>query len=395
MSGGKAAGGKDGAGIAIGAAIACVSIVGIGLSLTFTVIALRLEEAGFSARAIGLHSAAAGLATIAAAPFVPILARLFGLRPVLLASLALCAASLAAFAFTENYWTWLAIRIVFSAALTVLFVLSEFWINAAAPEAKRGLVLGIYAASLAAGFAAGPLLLTLTGVAGGVPFGAAVVLFGLAALPVSLVGGRAPKLENPAAIPVLLFVRSAPVATLAALVYGGVETAALGLLPVYALRSGLDAKTGAALVSLFALGNVGFQIPIGFISDRADRWLLLLIIAAAGACGAVLLPFLEAAHFAAFCALVFVWGGVLGGLYAVGLAALGARYHSADLASANAAFILLYAIGMLIAPPALGFGLDITPAGLFFGVAALLAAYCCVGLWQGRDGASRQKLPSA
>ncbi|MGO9005087.1 MAG: MFS transporter [Beijerinckiaceae bacterium] len=379
------AGGDDRAGVAIGAAIACVTIVGVGLSLTITVIALRLEEAGFSARAIGLHSAVAGLATIAAAPFVPILARVFGLRPVLLASLALCAASLAAFAFTDDYWTWLAIRIIFSAALTVLFVLSEYWINAAAPQAKRGLVLGIYAASLAAGFATGPLLLTLTGVAGGVPFGVAVVLFGLAAVPVSLVGGRAPKLEGPTAIPVLRILKAAPVATLAALVYGGVETAALGLLPVYALRSGLDAKTGAALVSLFALGNVGFQIPIGFLSDRADRRLLLLIIAATGACGSVLLPFLEAAHFAAFCTLVFVWGGVLGGLYAVGLAYLGARYHGAELASANAAFIMLYAIGMLTAPPVLGFGLDLAPAGLFFGVAALLTLYCGIGLWYGRE----------
>lgn len=385
MSEGKTAGGQDGAGIAIAAAIACVSIVGIGLALTITVLALRLEEAGFSGRAIGLHAAAGGLATLLAAPFVPRLARRFGVRPVLLASLALCAASLAAFAVGQDYWVWLAIRTLFSAALTVLFVLSEFWINAAAPKAKRGLVMGIYAATLAAGFAAGPLLLTFTGVHGSLPFGAAIVLLGIAALPVSFVGGRAPTLDGPPAIPVMRFLRAAPVAALAALVYGGVETAALGLLPVYALRSGFDARTGAALVSLFALGNVVFQIPIGFLSDHADRWRFLLLIAAAGACGSILLPFLGAAHFSAFCGLLFVWGGILGGLYAVGLASLGARYHGAELAGANAGFIMLYAIGMLAAPPVLGFSLDLAPAGLFFGVAALLVVYCGIGLWHGRE----------
>jgi MFS family permease len=362
----------------IGAAIATVSIVGIGLSLSLTLLSVRLEQAGFSGRAIGLSSAAGGLAALASAPCVPALARGFGLRPVILAALALSALSLAAFALTQNYWAWLAIRVVYSSALTILFVLSEFWINAAAPEKRRGLVLGIYTTSLALGFVTGPLLLTFTGMEGALPFGMAVILFSLAALPVSLVSVQAPKLDGSAAVPLLRFLIAAPVATLASLAYGGVETAGLGLLPVYALRSGLDAQTGAALVSLFALGNVAFQIPVGFLSDKWNRQRLLLIIAGSGACGALLLPFLEPAHFVIFCVAIFIWGGVVGCLYAVGLAYLGARYRGLDLASANAAYIMFYSIGMLITPPILGFGLDLTPGGLFFGMAALLAAYFCI-----------------
>ena len=79
-------------------------------------------------------------------------------------------------------------------------------------------------------------------------------------------------------------------------------------------------------------------------------------------------------HFTAFAAVLFVWGGIIGGLYMIGLAELGARYEGAELASANAAFVMFYATGMLIGPPLLGRALDASPHyGLFGGMAALIA----------------------
>jgi hypothetical protein len=79
--------------------------------------------------------------------------------------------------------------------------------------------------------------------------------------------------------------------------------------------------------------------------------------------------------FACFAALLFVWGGIVGSLYAVGLAQLGARYRGAELASANAAYIMLYCTGTLVGPPLFGVSLDIAPAGLFIALAVMLAAY--------------------
>ncbi len=367
---------------AIGAAIATVTIVGIGLSLSITLLAVRLAEAGYSAGAIGLNSAAGGLATLATAPFVPALARRLGIRPLLILSLLAGASSLAAFAASDGYWAWFAIRIVFGAALTMLFAVSEFWISSAAPAQSRGMIMGLYTTAFAIGVAAGPSILALTGTKGGAPFLLAAALFALAVLPIGLLGGRAPVLERPARMSVLAFTAAMPAATLAALVYGAVETAAMGLLPVYALRSGMGAATGAALVTIFALGNGVFQTPIGIASDRFDRRRLLPLIAGFGAIGALLLPFAREVGFAAFSTLLFVWGGVVGSLYAVGLGELGSRYQSAELASANAAYIMLYSAGMLAGPPLMGLGLDLAPAGFFIALAIMLAAYLGVACWR-------------
>ena len=362
---------------AIGCAIATVSMVGVGLSLTMTLIAVRLGEQGFSARAIGFNTAAAGFATLVSAGFVPGAARRAGVGRLLFAAIILCEFCLASMALTENYWAWLVLRAVFGVGLTVLFVLSEYWINAIAPPHRRGAILGFYAASVALGFAAGPLILTLVGSAGATAFLVAMALFAAAALPIILGSGAAPEIEARSSVPVLGFLLVAPIATLAGLLHGAIETSSMGLLPVYALRSGFSAETGASFVTLFALGNVAFQFPVGYLADKMERGKLLILIALISLAGAIVLAFSQAGG--SFDTLLLVWGGVVGSFYAVALGYLGARYAGAELASANAAFVMLYAAGMLGGPPIAGAGMDaLGPHGFFFTIAALVALYLAV-----------------
>jgi MFS family permease len=362
--------------LSLASAIVSVTIVGIGLSLTMPLLALRLDQQGFSARAIGLNSTAGGLAVLVGAGAVPALVRQFGVKRLLLLSILIGCISLLNFALTNNYWTWLAIRAVFGGALSTLFVTSEFWINAVAPPRRRGFVLGFYATSLSAGFAAGPMILGFTGTEGISPFLAGVVLFALASAPIVIWSGKAPVIKSVPNAGLLAILTCVPLATIAALLHGAIETASLGLLPVYALRAGDSPQTGALLVSLFALGNVVFQLPIGFVSDHMARGKLLVFLASISLCGAVAMATAGPERFLLFCFLLVIWGGVVGSLYAVGLAHLGSRYSGADLASANAAFIMLYALGMIIGPPIAGFGMDlISPNGLFFSIAAMLGLY--------------------
>jgi MFS family permease len=362
--------------LALVSAITTVTIVGVGISLTMTLIALRLGEQGYSAGAIGLNPTAGGFAILAGAAFVPALVRRMNVKPLLFLALLTSGVSLLSFTLTDDYWAWLAIRTVFSGALSVLFVTSEYWINAIAPPRRRGFVLGFYMTSLAGGFAVGPAILGFVGTAGAAPFLVATALFALAAVPIVLWSGKVPEIKNAPPLPVLGFLTSVPIATLAGLLHGAIETASLGLLPVYALRAGLSPETGALFVTLFALGNVIFQFPMGFASDMMDRNKLLLSLAILALCGAIALALAGPSHFLLFCGLLVIWGGIVGSLYAIGLAHLGSRYSGQDLASANAAFVMLYSLGMLGGPPIAGLGMDLaSPNGFFFSIAALLVLY--------------------
>ena len=71
----------------------------------------------------------------------------------------------------------------------------------------------------------------------------------------------------------------------------------------------------------------------------------------------------------------------MAGLYTIGLAHLGSRLSGRDLASANAAFVLCYGIGMLVGPQAIGIGMDLFgPHGFAWSIATFFAAYLALSL---------------
>ena len=184
-------------------------------------------------------------------------------------------------------------------------------------------------------------------------------------------------------------------ATFAAFVFGAVEQGGMAILPLYGIALGFAETSAALLVSAIALGNLLFQVPFGLLADRVDRRWILLGIALTGALGAALLPAASSSLTMTMIVLV-IWGGTVGGLYTVGLVHLGSRFRGADLAAANAAFVMMYAAGSTVGPATIGLGLDLwTPhgfavaAGLFFVVYALISILRIRKAWRATRSADQ------
>lgn len=371
--------------IPLTAAIAAISVVGIAIGLGIPLLSFLLESRGFSAGEIGLNTAAAGFASIAAAPVATPIASRYGVVRTMVAMLALGGASFAGFYLADGFWAWFVLRLGLHFALTVLFILSEFWINHSAPPRRRGMVLGIYATVLSLGFALGPWIFAQVGSEGFAPFAIALGLIAAAAIPVLAAWRESPDLggEGGSHHGFVRHLVSVPTATAAVFVFGAVETGGFALLPVYGLRLGLSEGDSAMLLTMIGLGNVALQIPLGYLSDHlADRRWLLVGCAAAGLAGMLALPFLSASWLA-MAVLLFLWGGVVAGLYTVGLAHLGARLSGRDLASANAAFVFCYALGMLAGPWGIGTGMDIAGTqGFAHVLAVFFAAYLVLAVFR-------------
>lgn len=365
--------------LSIAAAIIAVTVVGFGLSLSIPLLTFELEHRGISSTWIGINTATAGIANILIAPMVPRLLRQFGVVLLMFAAGVVGAAALLAFKVAGPFWLWFPLRFLAGGALCVVFVVSEFWINAVAPERRRGLVMGIYATTLALGFAAGPGLLAVTGTTGWLPFviGALIILAAL--VPVMAAAKLVPVLEATSEHGIGRFVLIAPTATLAALVFGAVETGSMSFLPLLGLRLDMAENAAALLLTAAMLGNVAFQIPLGLLSDRTDRRLVLAGCGLVGTLGALAMMVVPPGP--ALLALVFVWGGIVAALYTVGLAHLGSRYRGADLAAANAAFIMLYSVGFTLGPPGLGAAMDAwNPWGFPAALAVALGLYTLVAV---------------
>lgn len=372
----------------IAAAIGCISVVGFALSLSIPLLSLVLEARGISDTWIGLNTAVAGVAALMTAPLVTWGVRRIG--TVNLLYLALGAGLISFLLFpTAPFWAWFPLRFVFSAAITVLFVTSEFWINAVAPDARRGFIMGIYATVLSAGFAAGPAILAAFGSDSIVPFAATAIAFALAAVPVTFGVAIAPKVQTRPSQGLLAFLFVAPAATLAAFVFGAGESTMFAFMALFGLRSGLEESWAALLITMAGLGNLVFQIPIGLLADRLNRTLLLVLCGGIACVGAAALPLAIGTPAAAF-ALMFIWGGLAAGLYTVGLTQLGARFSGANLAAANALFVMLYSFGMLVGPAATGAAMELHVNGLPAVLAAFFGLYTLVAAWRWitKEGAS-------
>lgn len=354
-------------------AAAIVTLVGVSLSVSGPLLAFEMERWGTSTTISGITAALSGIGNIITVGFVPYLARVIGVSRLIISMLLASALLHIVFWLVPNIYVWAGLRFFLGGAIGTLFVLSEYWINAAAPPEKRGLVMGAYATALGLGFAAGPALLAVLGTSGPAPYFATAVLILSGLIPLLLIGDAVPLVHGASRTSVLSFVRRAPVATCAAITVGAIEIGMFTQGPIHGLRLGLNEREAALLVSAFALGNTLFQIPFGLLADRMDRRYLLLGISATGA-ALFLMLFWTGGGFYVNALLLMLLGGLVGALYTVGLAHLGGRFTDIDLVSANAAFVMLYSLGQMSGPPIIGAGIDIWSANGLPGIAAIIMA---------------------
>ncbi|AEH79535.1 MFS transporter [Sinorhizobium meliloti] len=363
------------------AALASITAVGIAIGLGLPLLSVIMEKRGIAPTLNGLNAAMAGLASMAAAPFTMKFAHRHGVAPTMLLAIMFAATSSLGFYYLTNFWLWFPLRIVFHGAITVLFILSEFWINATAPPNRRGFVLGIYGTVLSLGFASGPLLFSILGSEGFLPFavGAGVIL--LSAIPIFLARNESPVLDEKPKRHFMRYVFLVPTATAAVFIFGAVEYGGLSLFPIFGTRAGFSESQAALLLTVMGVGNFIFQIPLGMLSDRVkDRRTILSALTLIGLVGALFLPMLVENWFLMALVLLF-WGGCVSGLYTVGLSHLGSRLQGADLAAANAAFVFSYAVGTVAGPQVIGAAMDVTGNdGFAWAIAGFFGLYVVLSL---------------
>ena len=377
---------SEGAGLSPGARRASLAAiitstfgVGINLGILTPLVALILERDGVDATLIGLNAAMPALAMLLIASWIARLAGRVSAVGALLGGLALAVVSVLLMPVFRDLGAWFLLRFMIGLSLSLPWVIGETWINTVVTDAGRGRALGFYATAFYAGLACGPLVVQAIGIDGWAPFLVAAAALGLAALPLiaaqRLAPGLAPQLEAAPELGVVQIARVAPLIIGGAVIAGLTEAALYSLLPLYGLRSGIGQEAAVWMLTVFVVGSIVFQIPIGVLADRMDRWRLFLACVAATALGCAILP-LTIGWTPGLWLLMFLWGGLIGGFYALTLALLGQRFSARDLVVANAAFILAYDLGGAAGPVLGGAALDIMgPHGLPLAVGLSLAAY--------------------
>jgi MFS family permease len=342
----------------LAAAIASVTVFGLSIGQIGPLLSLILELRGTDVTVNGLNAGIAFIGVVAGPMLAPDCVRRLGIRNFLLACFVIDIVTILSLKIFTSVAAWFVLRVMLGLVGSSIFTTSEAWINHLAGDAGRGRIIGIYAAALSAGFGIGPLLLSVTGITGWLPFLANAAITAIAALPLLGIGNISRGFgQERGAHPLAMFARAPVIVTTVAL-FGLYEAAVIALLPIWGVRTGLNPRLAAATVSAVYIGSVVMQTLIGWISDKWSRLAVLRLCCVVGLGGVTLMALLAPGPPLLLC-LLFVWGGIGSGIYPVALSMAGDRFRGADLVAVNAAMIVAYGLGGLVGPALGGAAMDI------------------------------------
>jgi MFS family permease len=337
--------------------IAAMAVVNLVYGIAFPLLALVLDAQHVSKTLIGLSTISQALAIFFIAPVAPRLlaripaARLMQYSTVLLALLFVLAG------WFPNVYFWFPLRFVMGAMTALLWISSEALINELAPESARGRIIGIYTSVGSAGFALGPLLLVVTGSEGMVPFYSTGSLILLAGIPLFLVLHPERHCEEDAAVGIWKVFLLAPTIMLANIAYAASAESILTFFPLFGMHLGLSEEFSLWLMTLMGFGSMVLLLPLGWLADHVNRIGLLVGILLLTMAGLLAMPSLIQQTSLAM-PFAFLFGGIEGMIYALGVMLVGERFKGAMLAAASTVFTTCWGVGSVIGPLVVGAGMD-------------------------------------
>jgi MFS family permease len=354
--------------------ILAISLAGVVAGINLPLSTLTLKHWGISSSIIGLAASMMGLSAAVTTPFLPRMVNLFGQISVLRVSLVTLPLAILALPIFQNLYAWFLLRFIIGLAATVIWVLSEIWINSFAEDRTRGRIIAIYTSLLSLGFIIGVLIMSFTSVEtfGGFYISASLAI--VVALPLWSMKDIG-DFEAPMNISFSKYLFSSPILMGSSWMMGFLYAASAGLLPVFALPYVNEDYTAASrTVAWLASGELMLPLLIGWLADKYDKRKLMILLTIIAIFVLFLIPLFFHLPMLRFL-LLFLLGGVTMGFYVLGLTMLGEQYKGQVLVSANASFIFFLSIGEILGPPIIGRAMDIfgnSAFGWAMGVISLL-----------------------
>jgi MFS family permease len=358
------------------AACAAVCVFAFSLGEMFPLLSLTMESWGVSSQTIGYNTAMAPVGILMAGLIIPKLSHKFGAKPVAVFMAMATGILFLAYPTFPTLLAWFPLRLLQGIFVATLFALSEAWVLSNATGASRGRVVGIYATCISATFGVGPAVVGWTGIHGYLPFVIGAAILFLATIPISLVAKDAGG-DDHTHTSMLTFLPKAPLLLTAICVHAMFDGGMLGFLSVYSVRMGMTVEHAALTITALSLGNVFFQIPIGWIADRTSKRATMIVCFLLTALGLGLLPFAITTIWV--WPLVLVTGASGFGIYTVGLAELGDRFKGPDLIAGTSAFSTMWGLGALTGSVLCGIAMDkFGPHGFPGVLCAIFVGYIAV-----------------
>jgi MFS family permease len=360
----------------IGTLIVATSVVQLANGFFGTLISLRVATAAFDPTLAGLvlSSYFAGF-TLGALRCGRIIERIGHIRAYA-AFAGVVVAATAVMPLLVGPLPWLVLRALIGFGCAGIFVATESWLNAKAQPSERGRVFSLYMVGTFLALAAGQLLIGRADIDAASPFSMIVALFAVALVMVSTTRAEPPRASATEKLRYRQLTRAAPVAVVGSALSGLVGSTFYALVPAWMQDQGIERATIALAMLAAVLGGLAFQVPVGRLSDRFDRRVVLALLCLGFAGTAVALVHLPRSLPVVLPAAALL-GGFMSTLYPVCVAHAHDRMPEGLVVAVSGGLILLSGLGSVLGPligTTLMAHFDIDGVFYFMAAAALLLA---------------------
>ncbi|MCH2066843.1 MFS transporter [Shimia sp.] len=362
----------------------------VGNGMHGTLLGIRGEAAGFSTFEMSMVMSAYFVGFLGGSRVTPELIRRVGHVRVFAAMASMISAVLILYPTLEHPVAWIAGRALMGLCFSGVYVTAESWLNNAATNDTRGKALSIYMMVQMIGIVTAQGMMTIPDATGFLLFVIPSVLVSISFAPILLSVSPTPAFETTKPMSLKELFQNSPLGVVGMFMLGGVFSAQFGMSAVFATRAGLSLSELSLFIAAFYVGATVFQYPLGWMSDRMDRRVLIMFVAAIGAAGATL-GFVAGDNYPLLLVAALFIGGFSNPLYSMLIAHANDFLEYEDMAAASGGLVFVNGVGAIAGPLITGWMMDVVgPRGYFIYLIILLAA---LGVYAGYRTTRRPAAP--
>lgn len=344
----------------------------LGNGLQGSLLGVRGSTIGFSSVEMSLVMSAYFAGFLVASRVTPDMIRRVGHVRVFAALGSFISAALLVFPTVQEPIVWILCRVVIGFCFCGVYVTAESWLNNATSNETRGQTLSAYMIVQMIGIIIAQGLLVVPDPSGYLLFVIPSVLVSIAFAPILLSISPTPAFESTKRMTLKELYHTSPLGCVGMFLLGSVFAAQFGMAAVYATEAGLSITQIPVFTASFYVGALLFQYPLGWISDRMDRRVLIAVTAAVAGL-ASLTGMILGGNFYILIASAFLIGGLSNPLYSLLIAYTNDFLQHEDMAAASAGLLFVNGVGAIAGPLIIGYAMQIFgPPGYFILLAVVL-----------------------
>jgi len=264
------------------------AVILLAHGLQGNLLGLRAVLENFDIIATGILMSGYFIGYFSAANIVPNLVAKVGHIRVFAAFASVASLSILLHAIFVNPYVWAIGRFLTGFSMLSIFVVVESWLNDRATNRTRGKVLSIYMVITFTALALGVLLLNFNDPSEYEPFILVSVLLSVALIPILLTKRKPPTFKKISSIRIKELYKTSPLGTISMFCTGFLHPVIFTMGAVYGALMNFSVLEISLYLCLITISGALFQYPIGYLSDRFDRRIIIVITSLLGAIFSIL-----------------------------------------------------------------------------------------------------------